>query len=30
MFGIIALTITVIMAAYILLNKLKGGKAKAK
>ncbi|MBQ5838376.1 MAG: ABC transporter permease [Clostridia bacterium] len=30
MFGIIALTITVIMIAYVLLNKLKGGKAKAK
>lgn len=30
MFGIIALTITVIMIAYVLLNKFKGGKAKAK
>ena len=30
MFGIIALTITVIMTAYVLLNKFKGGKARAK
>ena len=30
MFGIIALTIAVIMTAYVLLNKFKGGKARAK
>ena len=30
MFGIIALTITVIMTAYVLLNKFKGGKARVK